>query len=79
MKTLKGKVLVLKVSSKAVKQPSSKIESGKTRVFFLKKGSQLKLPVTKLVSLRLMTMKLYKIYKKEMLQTWSSLSKLCFC
>lgn len=36
MKTLKGKVLVLKVSSKAVKQPSPKIESGKTRFFFLK-------------------------------------------
>lgn len=37
MKTLKGKVLVLKVSSKAVKQPSPKIESGKTR-FFIKKA-----------------------------------------
>ena len=36
MKILKGKVLVLKVSSKAVKQPSPKIESGKTRFFFLK-------------------------------------------
>ena len=36
MKTLKGKVLVLKVSSKAVKQPSPKIDSGKTRFFFLK-------------------------------------------
>ena len=36
MKTLKGKVLVLKVSSKAVKQLSPKIESGKTRFFFLK-------------------------------------------
>ena len=34
MKTLKGKVLVLKVSSKAVKQPSPKIESGKTRFFY---------------------------------------------
>lgn len=36
MKTLKGKVLDLKVSSKAVKQPSPKIESGKIRFSFLK-------------------------------------------
>ena len=39
MKILKGKVLVLKVSSKAVKQPSPKIESGKNRFSFLKRLS----------------------------------------